>query len=389
MSTQAADSAVLHSYRVRSRQAGVRDLHDMLCKAESSRVLNLSRIWEIWKDCDPYFEFPLFENRSLNRAVIVKQAVSPSENFHMRSGKTRATKLLFPLDRADYSLGGLYVFVGQRNFVSELSHHCAGGQPLSERDERVLHMLDELPTLDPFLLYALLKSSDIHVSEVYFQLSESDKVEIQREMVGEFTPLVTLCFPNRGADDGKIQAFIEKILNFAEGAELKALRESFKLGPEEFAMAMFAWRGIIYYKWRSRYLRGKLDEVIQRLSRIRISEQSGVSARLLQLSRTKIIRMANEAGDMVQKTVNRYDGVFENFVQGGQVERFRQFLKAAPSLFMNCGQSIAIMEHIMNFFDRKAASGKTSALDSSNFAKTLAELEVELGLDFRVKLRIW
>lgn len=376
--------------RARSRQAGVRDLHEMLQNAESSRVLNLSRIYQEWRVYEEYSDYPLFENKALNRAIIIKQPVPPDDRYFRKNGG-RATKILFPLDRHDYSLGGLYLFVGQKNFSNELARHFSSEHLLSERDDRVLRMLDDLPTLDPFLLYALLKSNELLVSEVYFQLTEADRVQIEREMAAEFAPLVSLCFPNSDGQEGeKIRIFIEKILNFSEGEELAALRESFKLPRHEFAMAMFAWRGLIYYKWRSRMLRASMDELTRKLSRTRVIDQGGqLSGKMLELSRTKILRLASGASEKVSKTIERYDSVFETFIHGQQVEKFRAFLTAAPSMFMSCGQSVAIMEHIMNFFDRKSGRFQNGALTSFEFAKILGDLEVELGIDFQVKLHIW
>jgi hypothetical protein len=389
-SLDAADFAAFQRQsRVRSRQAGVRDLDDMLRNAESSRVLNLCRIHQEWKDVEDYALYPLFENRALNRSIIIKQSVSPSESYNFRNNGSRATKLLFPLDRGDYSLGGLYLFVGQNNFSTELAKHFSGEYRLSERDEDVLHMLDELPTLDPFLLYALLRSNDVHVSEIYFQITENDRRQIQSEMVGEFAPLVTLCFGGRRQDSEKIRIFIDKILNFSEGEELAALRESFKLERYAFATAMFSWRGLIYYKWRSRLLKERLDELSASLTRLRPSESNPMATRMLELSRSKILRMANGAGDKVARMIARYDAVFADFVQGQQVDKFRVFLKAAPTMFVACGQSIAILEHVINFFDRKSNVLRDGSLSSYDFARILADLEVELGLDFQVKLRIW
>src|ERR1700761_5784948 len=118
MNVQATDIAAMQRQnRARSRQAGVRDLDDMLRNAESSRVLNLSRIHQEWGDVLDYAAHPLFENKALNRAIVVKQTVSPNDTYNFRKARGgRATKLLFPLDRRDYSLGGLYLFVGQNNF---------------------------------------------------------------------------------------------------------------------------------------------------------------------------------------------------------------------------------------------------------------------------------
>lgn len=390
MNVQATDLAAMQRQnRARSRQAGVRDLDDMLRNAESSRVLNLSRIHQDWGDMEDYTAHPLFENKALNRSIVVKQAVAPNDTYNFRKARARATKLLFPLDRCDYSLGGLYLFVGQNNFSIELAKHFSGEHRLSDRDENVLQMLDELPTFDPFLLYALLKSKDVHVSEIYFQITENDRRQIQSEMASEFRPLVSLCFPNMGHESEKIRIFIDKILNFSEGQELAALRKSFMLERQAFALAMFAWRGLIYYKWRSRALRSKLDELTASLGCIRPTESTQIGGRLLELSRTKILRIATGAGDKLARTIARYDAVFADFVQGQQVEKFRTFLKLAPAMFASCGQSIAILEHIINFFERKAKVLRPGALSSYDFARVLADLEVELGVDFQVKLRIW
>ena len=161
------------------------------------------------------------------------------------------------------------------------------------------------------------------------------------------------------------------------------------LERQAFALAMFAWRGLIYYKWRSRALRSKLDELTASLGCIRPTESTQIGGRLLELSRTKILRIATGAGDKLARTIARYDAVFADFVQGQQVEKFRTFLKLAPAMFASCGQSIAILEHIINFFERKAKVLRPGALSSYDFARVLADLEVELGVDFQVKLRIW
>jgi hypothetical protein len=375
--------------RSRKRQEGVRDLNEILRNAESSRVLNLSSVFAEWREFDEYKESPFFENRVLNRAIIMKHAVQHSDTYNYRKTSRRATKLIFPLDRNDLSLGGMFAFVGQKNFSAVLARHFSG-HPLSERDERVLQMLHDLPTLDPFLLYSLLKANDIQVSELYFQLSEHDRWKIQREMTAEFVPLISLCFPGADVESDKVKLFIDKILNFADGEEIEALRQAFDLSKEDFAMAMFAWRGIIYYKWRCAALQAKLVEVTARLTRIRVADQGGkLSLRLLELSRTKIANMAVAAGDRVVKTIARYDNAYGHFVQDQEVEKFRLFLKSAPGLFMNCGQSVAIMEHIINFFEFRTGRLLDGVMSSFDFAKMLTDLELELGLDFQVKLRIW
>ena len=370
-------------------QPGVADLGRVLADAESSRVLNLSRIHMRWGAFDDYAARPLFENRILNRAIIMKYAPRPGELFEHVERRIKSTKVMFPLDRNDLSLGSFSGMVGQKDFSRVMSRHLGGPEHLSERDEKVLGLIDQLPTLDPFLLYALLKSSGVEVCHVYFQLTEVDRTAIQQEMAQAFTPLVLLCFPAGGYDDRAAATFIDKILNFEESPEIDSLRAAFKLGPELFSAALFAWRGLIYYKWKTQRLDADLDAALAKMTALKLAV-SGQAADRAERARAKIIKMAAAAAARVREINVRYDSAFADFVQERQADRFRQFLINAPSLFLICGQSMAIVEHIINFVEtRPPPAPRVGGAPEPDLAEMFAELERELGADFRVKPMQW
>ena len=253
-------------------QEGVADLTRTLAEAESSRLLNLSQIHQRWGQDEAHAERPLFENKVLNRSIIMKYTPRPGELFEYAERKIKSTKILLPLDRHDLSLGSFAGVIGQKDFSRIMSRHLDGSDRLSDRDEKVLSLIDQLPTLDPFLLYALLKSNGLDVCQAYFQLSDADRAAIQQEMAQAFTPLVLLCFPEGGDRNDGVKSFIDKILNFEESAEIDSLRTAFKLTPELFSVAMFAWRGIIYYKWKTASLNTALTVATAKLSALKISE---------------------------------------------------------------------------------------------------------------------
>ena len=197
----AASRAGQPRFSARRGQDGVADLGQALARAESSRVLNLSGIDQRWSQFEDHAERPLFENKVLNRSIIMKYAPKPGELFEYAERRIKSTKVLFPLDRHDLSLGSFSGLVGQKNFSRIMSRHLNGVERLSDRDVRVLGLIVELPTLDPFLLYAQLRTNGLDISPVYFQLSETDRLAIQQEMAQAFTPLVLLCFP-----DGQFEA---------------------------------------------------------------------------------------------------------------------------------------------------------------------------------------
>lgn len=372
-------------------QEGVSDLGRTLAGAESSRLLNLSRIHMRWGQFEGHAERPLFENKILNRAIIMKYTPRPGELLEYAERRIKSTKILFPLDRNDLSLGSFSGLVGQKDFSRIMSRHLDGSDRLSDRDERVLGLIDQLPTLDPFLLYALLKSNGLDVSQVYFQLSEADRQAIQLEMAQAFTPLVMLCFPDGRYETEAVKTFIDKILNFEESVEIDSLRAAFKLSPELFSVAMFAWRGIIYYKWKTASLHAALDIATSKLEAMKLVEPGGATAvGRAERSRSKILKMAATASARVQEINARYDAAFADFIELRQADHFRQFLISAPSLFLICGQSMAIIEHIINFIEvRPAPNPREPGAHAQTLTEMLGELERELGVDFRVKLMTW
>jgi len=387
-------TAALRSGQVRygsSRgQEGVADLGRTLSQAESSRLLNLSQIHKRWGQFEEHADRPLFENRILNRAIIMKYTPRPGELFEYAERRVKSTKILFPLDRNDLSLGSFTGLVGQKDFSRIMSRHLDGSDRLSDRDERVLGLIDQLPTLDPFLLYALLKSNGLDICQVYFQLSDADRQAIQQEMALAFTPLVLLCFPDGRFEAGGVRTFIDKILNFEESAEIDSLRAAFKLSPELFSVAMFAWRGIIYYKWKTASLHAALDVATAKLSAMKIPELDQAGGGRAERSRAKILKMSATAAARIDEINGRYDAAFADFIEQRQADRFRQFLMNAPSLFLICGQSVAIIEHIINFIEvRPPPNTREVGAPVQSMAEMFIELERELGVDFRVKLMTW
>ena len=301
----------------------------------------------------------------LNRAIVMKYTPRPGRVARSTpSDGSSRPRSCCPSSRNDLSLGSFSSLVGQKDFSRTISRHLNGAERLSERDERVLGLIDELPTLDPFLLYALLKSHGLDISPVYFQLSEADRQAIQQQMAQAFAPLVQLCLPDGQVDTDGAKTFVDKILNFEESEEIDSLRAAFRLSPELFAVAMFAWRGIIYYKWRSGGLHTPLGAAAAKIRALKLPEAGAgvIPDHGGEQSRTKILRMAATAAARVQEINTRYDVAFADFVNARQADQFRQFLISAPSLFLICGQSLAIIEQVINFADAGPHTSPREAL---------------------------
>ena len=129
--------------------------------ASSARVLNLGAIERQHREEKEYRESPLFEAPALNSAIILKHRLRADETYLFEDAHPNATKIVIPYDKNDLRLGGVSFFYGQRGFVEIMREGCKYSSRSMERDLRVLARIDQLPSLDPFLLHEQLISNDI------------------------------------------------------------------------------------------------------------------------------------------------------------------------------------------------------------------------------------
>ena len=102
--------------------------------------------------------------------MIIKHRLRQDEQFNFAASRRISTKLIIPFERTDLGLGGRSLFVGQHGWL-EMLKDLRGGQDDAARDILLLEALDELPSLDPFLLREHLKRRDFKIANCYFAIS--------------------------------------------------------------------------------------------------------------------------------------------------------------------------------------------------------------------------
>ena len=128
-----------------------RSLRGLEKTASTSRVLNLAALSARNAGNPEHEKAPFFAAQSLNGAVIVRHRLRESEREVFDRVRYTATKLIIPFERSDLGLGGRSVFVSERGWLDVLEE-LRGDFPDFARDVAVLEAIDDLPSLDPFLL---------------------------------------------------------------------------------------------------------------------------------------------------------------------------------------------------------------------------------------------
>ncbi len=356
-----------------------RSLRGLEKTASTSRVLNLA-VLSVRNAGNPEHQAkPLFKSPVLNGAVILKHRLRNDE-VDLFDGLTRtATKLIIPFDRADLALGGRTVFVGEKGWLPVLTELRGGADDLL-RDVEVLEAIDQLPSLDPFLLREHIKRRGYDVSPTHFDISPGDVERMQRFVGGEIARLIELAYGGAGSG-GATNRLVEALLSSKTDERLEPLRLTLQLEGESYREGIFSWKGFLYYKWVLNTLWPRLKQVLIEVSQVRVV---GPRERELMvvIEETKLrLRNAMEAQvKAVMGYLKTYDAVFQQLTDGNPIA-FRDFLLKSPDMFMALGEGAGTISHVASFWRYRFVEGKPLMAPMGELLEILQDFEAGLGAE--------
>jgi len=330
--------------------------------ASTSRVLNLGQIAKINRNNPEYNDRPLFSSPIINTAFIIKHRVRSDELYRFVASRATVTKITVPIDASDLRVGGHSILVDERGFADAIrSFGNYQGQAL-ERDLKVFQLLNALPSLDPFLLREHLCNHKIDVAPCYFPISESDQQQMKEFVTTELTRLTKLL----GSDQSESSArrMVAAMLSSDVAEELAPLRETLGLSGEAFRQGVFSWRGFLYYKWSMAKF---WPDVMGVLRQIKEVQPHGAYNRNIQdelaQARNAIILLVRDNGQDVSRILSVYDRSFSELVAQQAPRAFRDFLLSAPRTFLEIGEKMGAISHIVEFWRHRFPAGKPVKID--------------------------
>lgn len=331
--------------------AGVRVLSAITETNGSGRILNLHAVHHLREEELSLRARPMFLHPLLNRTIIAKHF--PSENEMARLGPQRVnpTKVIFPFDPADLTLGGQFLFVDQPSFVHLLSLQLDYPAPEAlQRDLVLLRLLDSLPTLDPFLVRQTLAKHGYDVSDAYFELARDDQARMLSFVEAEILTLIRLCVPGIAEGDARLKRMASTILSNESGPHLEPLRLTLRLAEDAFNEAMFTWKAFLYYRWRA----GQIAPAVKQLQRSFSSIRSRYDRQELRLALARSRTLSRRAITLISQDIaallRRYTLAYEALVAKGNPEVFRHFLLDGAEAYATLGDRIGRLEQMTSYW---------------------------------------
>ncbi|HEX3366670.1 hypothetical protein [Phenylobacterium sp.] len=349
--------------------------------ASTSRVLNLAALAVKHAENPEHQAHPMFLAPALNAAVILKHRLRANEIATVSTRHRTATKLIVPFERSDLSLGGRSLFVGDRGWMESLQELAGDSFDLG-RDAGVLEALDELPSLDPFLLREHMKRRGFEVAETHFEISPGDLATMQQFVGREIGRLIDLAYKGRTSSEANISRLVEALLSTRNDERLEPLRLTLRLEGESYREGIFAWKGFLYYKWVLNSLWPKLREVLVELMKVRTVGPRDFEHE--SLVRTLKVRLHDNIERQVKSVADYlrlYDGVFSELTRDGNATAFRDFLLRSPEMLVALGEGAGVVSHIASFWRFRFPKGKPLEANVSELLDILQDFESGLGGD--------
>jgi hypothetical protein len=360
----------------------VRSLEQLENSASTARVLNLWGVGKRKRDDPEYAEKPLFQNPTLNTSIIVKHRIRGNEAEYFQVPRRTATKILIPIEKNDLRLGARYVFIGQRKFEDSLLQAFGMQLDPDGPDHRTLKILDETPSLDPFLLREQLRRHDLEPARCYFEVSPADALRMFKFAQSEIEPLVRMSVGDADIDGAHTAKLTQKILANAADAELEPLRLTLQLDHQQYQEGVFCWKAFLYYKWQLADLLplagGVLRQIEAKKPRGPMTDETKA---YLSSAREFIKRSLLTSCRRVKDTLGVYDAAYHGLTANGEPAEFRDFLLKAPRLFSELGERLGGIEHIISFWRYRFPGDGSQAVTPEELVDLFMDFEGSLSLE--------
>jgi hypothetical protein len=344
--------------------------------ASTSRVLNLFRIAADNAANPEHAEKPLFHSPIINRSFLLKHRTRADENYLFSGPRAVATKVIIPFDPADLRAGGRSLFVDQRGYADALREAGNYSGDTLEHDLTVLRLLNAVPSLDPFLLREHLRNNGIEVSSSYFAISEGDQTRMHAFVSQEMSKLILLA---GGAGDSS-NRLVSAMLSNQIDEKLEPLRLTLGLTGNDFREGVFSWRGFLYYKWSMGKFWPDVMGVLREINAIQpVGGLTPEQKVFLSSSRRNIIAMVRDNGNHVNKALAVYDMSFRDLVEHQSPKKFRDFLLSAPYMFLELGEKLGAISHIVSFWRYRFAPGGPANIDGDELSAIFQDFSSGFG----------
>ena len=297
------------------------------------------------------------------------------------------TGLFVPYDVKDPVRGGYAIYLRQANYANLLRDLMGVDVENTKQfatDVDILNMIDELPSLDPFLLKESFSLAGIKVSPRYFEITPKEEREIRDLIQDKILPIVGTALGVRSRLDliNKSKGFLEAIWD-PSLPEASLFVSAFGISTGDAASVFGAWKGVTYYQYAFQRYRERLAQVFAWMSSdlsIPVDlQQNRAYAEQQRMYKhavsTRMKDMVRELGQIFRE----YESCYSEFLDRFNPKPFREFLLSAHKIYWMLGYCTTAIAHICTCFRTMVLARQSRRLTFDNTNVLLSRLDLAVN----------
>lgn len=367
---------------------------DQIMHGGPSTALNVSRVTRSLSEGETFFE-----TSALNRCIIFKYpnfnveiAGEASTDYAAKDSalseeRPVETAIYIPNDEEFLQDGGYAIYIRQKASEELLQRYVGVSADANSQamvnDLAKLKTIDEIPSLDPFLLKTAFERDKIDINPAYLAVGGKEEEAIKRVISDKVRPIVSkaLGFDAKGAND-KSQRFIDAIWdpNIPEAA---LFIEAFKIDKAEVANVFSAWKGVSFYQYqfaRNRVLIAEILKWFKSEQSIPIDfRQNKHFAEQQNMFKAAIQKRMINILSNINQVFKDFDGCYAKFIDEGDPIPFRNFLVTSHFRYWILGYCCTSLVHCRNIFERFMETSIKGQLTFEQIAEMLTNMDGTLS----------
>ena len=358
-----------------------RNFANVLRSGSSARILNLLaptlQLSEAEIGGGKYF----FQTAGLNYTFILKHRLRSYEADVFNDKRTIGTKIFVPFDTSDLRIGGKYIFINEIGADAAYSDHFGlhisnehDAADIANHDIRLLEILEDLPSLDPFILRERLRMFGFDPDAAYFEINDFEFNEMKDAIEKAFAPLIAAAFKGMPLD-GRLSRFVEKLWYADDVSEMGPFLGTMQISADDYAETIFAWKGFIYYQCTLGNIGRDFSQLLTAIENSNIIDISGSPVGILieGLRGATISGLRRDMKKTMASIKNYQDAYFEAMIYDEKPLMFREFLRDAPKQFQSLGASLGMMRHAVTFWRYRFGALKPASCTAQDFLEIMRD----------------
>lgn len=326
------------------------------------------------------FKYPNFD---VNLADLSSFDFGPNSRLSQIT-KPIETAIFVPYDTERLEEGGDAVYVRQEKF-SDLFEHFFGLESKSYKDDPDVHkisLIDECPTLDPFLLQATFRKDQIEIHPNYLEMDLAEETQVKLKIEQKLFPIIGKALGKEIAEGHEGKRFVDAIWDPTR-SEAGIFIQAFGLETYEIDQVMTGWKGVSYYQYLF-YRNAKDLKMILNWFRSPYSKPVDAGSNATQMERLnmhkgRVFQQLERLIRSVRSVFSEYDDVYSEFLNENDPKALRDFFRTAEQRYWILGFTCSALFHAVNLVKRTTRGDPRNPINYNDLAQLYTRLEATLS----------